>query len=195
MNGRITIHGTQGHAAYPDLADNPLHHLVRMLSPLVDESLDSGTEHFQPSSLQITSIDVGNTATNVIPAKGVAVFDCRFNSLHSSGDIERWMRERLDRDGARYDIDIRVSGESFLSPPGRWSDLIGAAVLAVTGRSPELSTSGGTSDARFIKNHCAVAELGMLNATAHKVDEHVSLKDIETLTEIYKDIVEGYFAA
>jgi succinyl-diaminopimelate desuccinylase len=194
MNGRITIHGTQGHAAYPDLADNPLHHLVRMLSPLVNEPLDSGTEHFQPSSLQITSIDVGNTATNVIPAKGVAVFDCRFNSLHGSRDIERWMRERLDRNGTRYDMDIRVSGESFLSPPGRWSNLIGEAVRTVTGHAPELSTSGGTSDARFIKDYCTVAELGMLNATAHKIDEHVSLEDIEILTGIYWHVIQRYFA-
>lgn len=193
MNGRIKIHGVQGHAAYPDLADNPLHRLVRMLSPLVNETLDEGTEHFQPSSLQITSIDVGNTATNVIPAQGTVVFDCRFNSLYRSHDIERWMRERLDREGARYDMGIRVSGESFLSPPGPWSDLVAKAVEEVTGNMPALSTSGGTSDARFIKDHCAVAELGMLNATAHKVDERVSLDDIEALTLIYQKIIERYF--
>jgi succinyl-diaminopimelate desuccinylase len=195
MNGIITVHGTQGHAAYPQLADNPLHHLVRMMTTLVDESLDQGTAHFQPSSLQITSIDVGNGATNVIPAQGRVVFDCRFNDLHRSADIKRWMEERLDRDGARYEIDVRVSGEAFLSPPGPWSDLVSSAVEAVTGQAPELSTSGGTSDARFIKDHCPVAELGLRNATAHKVDERVPLEDLKALDAIYQAVIELYFPA
>ncbi len=195
MNGTITVHGIQGHAAYPQLADNPLHHLVRMTSALVDEPLDQGTEHFQPSSLQITSIDVGNGATNVIPAQGRVVFDCRFNDLYRSTDIKRWMEERLDRDGARYDMAVRVSGEAFLCPPGPWSDLVAGAVEEVTGRAPELSTSGGTSDARFIKDHCPVAELGLRNATAHKVDERVPLEDLNALDAIYQAVIERYFAA
>ena len=195
MNGTITVHGVQGHAAYPHLADNPLHHLVRMISTLVDEPLDEGTEHFQPSSLQVTSIDVANGATNVIPAQGRVVFDCRFNDLHKSADIKRWMEDRLGRDGARYDMAVRVSGEAFLCPPGPWSELVSAAVEETTGRPPELSTTGGTSDARFIKDHCPVAELGLRNATAHKVDEKVPLEELGTLGAIYQAVLERYFPA
>jgi succinyl-diaminopimelate desuccinylase len=194
MNGRLQVRGIQGHTAYPQLADNPLHHLVRMLSPLIDEPLDEGTEHFPPSNLQITSIDVGNKTTNVIPAMGSAAFNCRFNNLYSSAEIERWVRERLDREGASYDLTFQVSGEAFLSPPGLLSDLVSAAVTRVTGRQPALSTTGGTSDARFIKDHCPVAELGLLNATAHKVDEAVSLADLRTLTDIYREVLTSYFS-
>ena len=194
LNGEITVHGVQGHSAYPHLAENPLHHLVHMLSPLIDEPLDEGNAHFQPSSLQITTIDVGNAATNVIPGQGYARFNCRFNSLHQSGDVIDWVRERLDRAGARYDLEVSVSGESFLCPPSEWSDIIVKSVAQTTGRSPELSTTGGTSDARFIKDVCPVAELGLLNATAHKVDERVPLEDLENLTQIYQGILAGYFS-
>ena len=194
MNGRLQVRGIQGHTAYPQLADNPLHHLVRMLSPLIDEPLDEGTEHFPPSNLQITSIDVGNKTTNVIPAMGSAAFNCRFNNLYSSAEIEHWVRERLDREGASYDLTFQVSGEAFLSPPGLLSDLVSTAVTRVTGLQPALSTTGGTSDARFIKDHCPVAELGLLNATAHKVDEAVSLADVRTLTDIYREVLASYFS-
>lgn len=194
MNGHLSVRGIQGHTAYPQLADNPLHHLVRMLAPLVDEALDDGNEHFPASSLQITTIDVGNPVSNVIPAEGAAAFNIRFNNLHSSGDVEAWVRERLDRAGADYDLSFRVSGESFLTPPGPLSDLIGACVEKATGQPPELSTSGGTSDARFIKDFCPVAELGLKNATAHKVDEAVDLADLQALTDIYQEILESYFA-
>ncbi len=197
LNARLAVFGTQGHTAYPQLADNPVHHLARMLNALVAEPLDQGNAHFPPSGLQITSVDVGNPVTNVIPAKATAQFNVRFNNIHSSASVEAWLRERLDRNidesrGARYELAIRVSGESFLSPPGPWSGLISAAVASVTGRPPELGTTGGTSDARFIKDHCAVAELGLLNATAHKVDEHVSLDDLDHLTAIYRAVLEGY---
>jgi len=194
MNGRLQVRGIQGHTAYPQLADNPLHHLVRMLSPLVDDSLDEGTAHFPPSNLQVTSIDVGNTATNVIPAQGKAAFNCRFNDLHSSAQIESWVRQRLDRSGASYDLSFQVSGEAFLTPPGPLSDLVSAAVTQVTGLTPALSTSGGTSDARFIKDHCPVVELGLMNATAHKVDEAVSLADLRTLSDIYREVLASYFS-
>ncbi len=194
LNGRLTVHGIQGHSAYADLAENPVHHLVAMLSELLAEPLDRGSDHFPPTSLQIVSVDVGNPATNVIPAAAKAVFDCRFSDQHSSASVERWIRERLERRGARYELDIRVSGESFLTPPGRLSDLVSGAVERVTGRPTELGTTGGTSDARFIKDHAPVVELGMLNATAHKVDEHVSLADLEALTAIYRAVLDGYFA-
>jgi len=194
MNGRLLVRGIQGHTAYPQLADNPLHHLVRMLAPLVEEPLDAGNAHFPASSLQVTTIDVNNPVTNVIPAEGTAAFNIRFNNLHSSGDVEAWVRERLDRVGADYDLSFRVSGESFLTPPGPLSNLIAGCVETVTGQAPELSTSGGTSDARFIKDYCPVAELGLKNATAHKVDEAVDLADLHGLTEIYQAILKGYFA-
>ena len=194
MNGRITVFGTQGHSAYAHLADNPVHHLVAMLTDVLSEPLCQGSEHFPPTSLQIVSVDVGNPATNVIPAEVTAVFDCRFSDNHSSASVEQWLRERLDRRGARYDVKVRVSGESFLTPPGLLSDLVAFAVEQVTGAVPELGTTGGTSDARFIKDHAPVVELGLRNATAHKVDEHVEIRDIEQLTAIYRAILDGYFA-
>ncbi|MDX1400313.1 MAG: succinyl-diaminopimelate desuccinylase [Kiloniellales bacterium] len=194
LNGLITVYGIQGHSAYPHLADNPLHHMVRMLSPLVDEAIDDGNDYFQASSLQLTSIDVNNAATNVIPGLGQAHFNCRFNSNHQSEDIVAWVHERLGREGARYDLEISVSGESFLCPPGEWTTLVVGSVEKVLGSEPELSTTGGTSDARFIKDHCPVAELGLLNATAHKVDEHVPIGDLEKLTQIYQQIIKTYFS-
>ncbi|HIC79360.1 MAG TPA: succinyl-diaminopimelate desuccinylase [Kiloniellaceae bacterium] len=199
LNARLLVYGTQGHTAYPHLADNPLHNLAVMLSALVGEPLDGGNAHFPPSSLQVTSVDVGNEATNVIPAVAEARFNVRFNDLHDSAAVERWIRERLDRAmdfsrGATYEMAIRVSGESFLCPPGPWSDLVSEAVQEVTGKAPELGTSGGTSDARFIKDHCTVAELGLLNATAHKVDENVSLEDLTALTAIYRNLLDRHAA-
>jgi succinyl-diaminopimelate desuccinylase len=193
LNGRLTVNGTQGHAAYPQLADNPVHHLLRMLHNLTGEPLDSGSEHFPPSCLQVTTVDVGNPATNVIPAAATAAFNVRFNDRHSSASVERWLRERLGRAGADYQLEIRVSGESFLCPPGPWSDVIGGAVEQVTGHPPALGTTGGTSDARFIKDHAPVAELGLLNATAHKVDERVALDHLETLSAIYEAVLDGTF--
>jgi succinyl-diaminopimelate desuccinylase len=200
LNGTLTAFGTQGHTAYPQLADNPLHHLVRMLDAVASEPLDRGNAHFQPSSLQLTSVDVGNHASNVIPAQARAAFNVRFNDLHSSAAIEAWLRERLDAAleasrGARYELKVRVSGESFLCPPGPFSALICDAVERTLGRRPELGTSGGTSDARFIKDFCPIAELGLLNATAHKVDEHVSLADLRDIGAVYGAVLDAYFPA
>ena len=200
LNGWLTVFGTQGHVAYPDIADNPLHHLVRMLNALTGEPLDHGSDHFPPSSLQLTGIDVGNDATNLIPARARATFNVRFNDRHSGAGIETWVRTRLDRaidgtKGARYELKTRISGESFLSPPGQLSDIIAGAAEQVTGRTPRLGTTGGTSDARFIKDSCPVAELGLCNATAHKVDERVSLDDLRALAAIYEAVLDRYFAA
>ncbi len=195
LNGRLTVTGVQGHAAYPQLADNPVHSLVRMLDRLMGEPLDRGSAHFEPSSLQVTTVDVGNPATNVIPAQARAAFNVRFNDLHDSASVERWLRRRLDPAEGAYELEIAVSGESFLSAPGRLSEILGAAVEAVVGERPVLGTGGGTSDARFIKDCAPVAELGLLNATAHKVDERVSLQDLEALGRIYEAVLDGFFPA
>ena len=199
LTARLTVSGTQGHSAYPQLADNPLHHLVAMLDAVISEPLDRGSEHFSASTLQLTSIDVGNPAGNVIPAQATAAFNIRFNDRHSGASLEAWLRQRLDAAidtarGARYDLSVRVSGDSFLCPPGPLSDLLLAAAAGVTGRRPTLGTSGGTSDARFIKDYCPVAELGLLNATAHKVDEQVAIADLNRLRAIYRGVLEGYFS-
>lgn len=195
--GDLIVRGVQGHTAYPHLADNPVHHLVRMLSALTAQPLDEGTEHFQPSTLQITTVDVGNPANNVVPAKAHATFNIRFNDLHSSDSLEAWIRQTFDAAlgdaGAHYELSFRVTGEAFLTPPGPLSDAISAAVASVTGRRPELSTTGGTSDARFIKEFCPVAEFGLVGQTMHKVDENVATDDIVKLTEIYLSVLETYF--
>ncbi len=195
LTGRLTVHGVQGHSAYPHLADNPVHRLVRMLDAIIREPLDHGTAHFQPSTLQVTSIDVGNPASNVIPATARAVFNIRFNDAHSSASLARWLEQRLAAAGGRYDLKLEVSGESFLTPPGRFSGIVAAAIEQVAGRSPALSTTGGTSDARFIKDVCPVAEFGMVGRSMHKVDEEVSLEDIARLALIYERILDGFFAA
>lgn len=200
LTAQLAVTGTQGHTAYPQLADNPLHHLVRMLDTVTSEPLDEGNAHFPPSGLQLTTVDVGNATGNVIPAAAHAAFNIRFNDEHSGATLETWLRQRFDAaldasKGAAYDLKVRISGESFLCPPGPFSDLIRAAVEGVLGHAPELGTTGGTSDARFIKDHCPIAELGLLNATAHKVDERVSLDDLRGLTAIYGAVLDSYFTA
>lgn len=195
LSGRLTVHGIQGHVAYPQFADNPLHPLVRLLADLVAERLDDGTPHFQPSNLQITSIDTDNEAPNVIPAQASAAFNIRFNDLHTSASLEARLRDRLERAGMRYELQISVSGEAFVTAPGAFTDLVSNAVRSVTGVTPELSTSGGTSDARFIKDFCKVAEFGLVGETMHKVDERASAADIERLTETYRRILDAWFEA
>jgi succinyl-diaminopimelate desuccinylase len=193
LNATLTVSGSQGHTAYPHLADNPLPRLVAMLAALTGEALDQGSEHFQPSTLALTSIDVGNPATNVIPARGTAKLNVRFNDLHRGADIEAWLRRKCDAVGGDYALEVEISGESFLTPPGRLSDMLVAAIGKVTGRTPELSTTGGTSDARFIKNACPVAEFGLVGQSMHKADERVALADLDALTEIYLAVLQDYF--
>jgi len=192
LNGHLVVKGVQGHAAYPHMADNPIPHLVHMLSALINEPLDGGSDHFQASTLTVTTVDVGNETTNVIPAEARAGFNVRFNDLHTGDGVEKIIRDRLDAVGVGYDLSIRVSGESFLSPPGKLSDVMVAAVERVTGIRPELSTTGGTSDARFIKNYCPVVEFGLISDTAHKTDEHVLVDDIHRLSEIYGYAISQY---
>jgi succinyl-diaminopimelate desuccinylase len=193
MTGRLIVHGVQGHTAYPHLADNAAHRLVAMLHVLTTAELDRGSEHFQPSTLQVSTIDIGNPATNVIPATARAVFNIRFNDCWASKKLEHWLRQRLDAVGGHYALDISVSGESFLAAPGTLTDCLAEAIRRVTGRTPELSTTGGTSDARFIRAYCSVAEFGLVGLTMHQVDERVELSDLAALTEIYRTFLDLFF--
>jgi succinyl-diaminopimelate desuccinylase len=193
MTGRLTVEGVQGHVAYPHLADNAAHRLVALLAGLTGRALDDGTEHFQKSGLQVTTMDIGNPTTNVIPGAARATFNIRFNDLWSSAKLKSWVTETLDRVDPNYRLVWEVSGESFLVPPGKISDCLTGAIHAVTGRTPELSTTGGTSDARFIQAHCPVAEFGLVGATMHKVDERVELADITRLTAIYGGFLDRFF--
>jgi succinyl-diaminopimelate desuccinylase len=195
LNGFLTVQGVQGHTAYPHLADNAAHRLVAMLHALTATPLDQGSEHFQASTLQIATIDIGNPATNVIPGVARATFNIRYNDRWSSATLKEWLKRTLDAIGASYTLDIQVSGESFLVPPGEVSDILATAIERVTGRKPELSTTGGTSDARFIHRFCPLAEFGLVGLTMHKVDERVPLADMADLTEIYRTVLELYFPA
>ena len=189
VNIWIEVAGTQGHVAYPQLADNPIPALLRILSAIEAIDLDSGTDWFQPSNIEITTIDVGNPATNVIPAKASARLSIRFNDLHRGDALVERIRNIAARESMRATVTARVYGEAFLTPPGALSALISDAVEMITGIKPELSTTGGTSDARYLVKLCPVAEFGLPNATMHKLDEAVALADIETLTEIYGRII------
>jgi succinyl-diaminopimelate desuccinylase len=194
LSATITVHGVQGHAAYPQRADNPVHRLVAALAELIAHKLDAGSAWFEPSGLQVTSIDVGNPAANVIPAKAAARLNIRFNDLHTGARLTDWLRAVVAKHAPRADIEVSVGGESFLTEPGPFTTLISEAVRNVTGRTPRLDTGGGTSDARFIARHCTVAEFGLVGATMHKADESVKLDDLRTLTEIYAAILRGVFA-
>ena len=194
----ITAYGVQGHSAYPHRARNPMSALVRLLAALEAEPLDQGTAHFDASTLAITTIDCGNPATNVIPAKGTATVNIRFNDSHSGASLTAWLQEKADavaaETGVRFDLRVSISGESFLTPPGAFTNLVAKAVQAETGVVPEASTSGGTSDARFVKDHCPVVEFGLVGQTMHQVDERVEVAQIVRLKAIYTRILQDYFA-
>ena len=193
LNSKLTVKGTQGHVAYPHLADNPIPRLVKMLDGLLARNLDDGNVHFQPSNLEIVSIDVGNEASNMIPAQAVARFNIRFNNEQTDQGLQSWIRSVCAAVGGEYELNMKASGDAFLTPPGILSTLISDAVKKVTGRAVELSTSGGTSDARFIKNHCPVSEFGLVNKTMHKVDEGVTLDELDQLTKVYSQILRNFF--
>ncbi|MDF3074385.1 MAG: succinyl-diaminopimelate desuccinylase [Alphaproteobacteria bacterium] len=194
MTGHITVQGVQGHIAYPHLADNPVHRLARMMAALIEQPLDSGTEFFEASSLQFYTADVGNPTNNLIPAAAKASFNIRFNNLHTSQSLETLVRQKLDAVGGNYRLDVAVSGEAFFTAPGPLSALVAGAINEVTGKQPELSTTGGTSDARFIRDYCPVVEFGLVGQTMHKVDERAALADIAQLQEVYRLILERFFA-
>lgn len=194
----FTAAGVQGHSAYPHRAKNPMSALVKLLARLEEKPLDEGTAHFDPSTLAITTIDCGNPANNVIPAKGTATVNIRFNDLHSGASLSDWLRGHAAAVQAETGVEITarisISGESFLTPPGDFSALVAGAVQAETGRVPEYSTSGGTSDARFVKDHCPVVEFGLVGRTMHQVDERVEVAQIHQLKAIYSRILQDYFA-
>lgn len=190
----LTVHGIQGHTAYPHKADNAANRLVRMLNALLAQPLDNGSDHFDPSNLEVTTIDIGNPAANVIPASARARINIRYNDLHTGQSLEKWARDRFDTVEGDYNLTARIGGESFVTPPGRLSDLVTDAVERVTGRRPQMSTSGGTSDARFIKDYCPVVDCGLVNRTIHQVDEQASVADIRALTDIYEAVLNAAFA-
>lgn len=198
LTARFVARGVQGHSAYPHRAKNPLTALVRLLDRLASHELDRGTDHFDASTLAITTVDTGNPASNVIPAEARATVNIRFNDAHSGASLTDWLTAEAAKvqaeTGVEIAVGVHVSGESFLTPPGELSRLIAAAVQAETGRVPVASTSGGTSDARFIKDHCPVVEFGLVGKTMHQVDERVPVDQILALKAIYSRILRDYFA-
>ena len=199
MTAWFEVKGKQGHSAYPHRAKNPLPAMVRLMDRLASHELDRGTEHFDPSTLAVVTVDTGNTATNVIPARCSGAVNIRFNDTHSGAGLSEWLRseaaEVAEDFGIEIGVKIKISGESFLTPPGELSTLVAAAVEAETGVTPELSTTGGTSDARFIKDHCPVVEFGLVGQSMHQVDEHVATDHVHQLKAVYARILRDYFAA
>ncbi len=198
MSAFFTATGVQGHAAYPHRAKNPVPAMARLMDRLARAELDAGTEHFDASTLAVTTIDTGNPATNVIPATCRATVNIRFNDTHTSATLTDWLRAQADEVASETGIAIamstKVSGESFLTPPGPLSDLVAQAVEAETGIAPSLSTTGGTSDARFVKDHCPVVEFGLTGKRMHAVDERVSMQEVHALKRVYTRILRDYFA-
>lgn len=193
----FTVTGVQGHSAYPHRANNPIPALARLVDRMSSHELDRGTDHFDPSTLAFVTVDTGNPATNVIPAQTRAAVNIRYNDLHTGESLTAWMQSEADKIaeefGVKVDMRVKISGESFVTPPGELSDLVSKSVQAVTGKTPELSTSGGTSDARFVKNHCPVVEFGLVGKTMHQVDERVAVDQIGQLKTIYTRILNDYF--
>jgi len=198
MNTRLTVRGTQGHVAYPQRAANPLPALAALVTLLSGDVLDEGNEHFDPSTLSFTTIDTDNTATNVIPAEAKAGFNIRFTDQHTPASLQARIARAVEAVKSEFRCEIetvhQVSGVSFLTKPGAFTELLASATQQVTGKRPDYSTTGGTSDARFIKDHCPVAELGLSNATMHKANECATLEDIGLLSDIYFAIIDSYFA-
>lgn len=194
ITARITVEGTQGHVAYPSRVDNPIHRLTRALAELTTTPLDEGNEWFEPSSLQVTTMDVGNPTTNLVPASASAVLNIRFNNAHTGASLEKWLKGILARHADRVTVDVSVDGESFLTTPNDATVELAEAVRSVAGLTPELDTGGGTSDARFISRYCDVAEFGLVSATIHQANENVAVGDLRLLTEIYGAFLTSYFS-
>lgn len=208
LSGRITVNGVQGHAAYPHLSDNPVNGMIDMLNVLLGTPFDEGTEMFQPSNLEVTSVDVGNTATNVIAAKASAGFNIRFNDLWTGDTVKQEIKRRLEegaksariRNGKDTPVDYEIEwlgrvSHVFLTKDDTLINTLSEAIKNVTGKTPELSTGGGTSDARFIKDYCPVVEFGLVGQTMHQVDERTALNDVDKLTAVYQSFLENYFRA
>jgi succinyl-diaminopimelate desuccinylase len=193
INVWITVNGAQGHVAYPDRADNPVTRLVAILGELKARVLDTGSDWFDASNLEVTDLGVGNPATNVVPAQARARLNIRFNDHHRGADLEAWVRATVAAHAPSADVVAKISGEAFLTEPGVLSDIVAAAVTAATGIVPELSTSGGTSDARFIRRLCPVVEFGLPGDSMHKTDESVAVADLALLVEIYDGVLARVF--
>ena len=197
MNAFFTITGQQGHSAYPHLAKNPLPAMARLVAQLSSAELDQGTEHFDASSIAVVTIDTDNTATNIIPAQTRSTVNLRFNDSHSGASLTDWLQAQADGIATEFDVsvelEISISGESFITPPGTLSELVARAVQIETNRTPEMSTSGGTSDARFVQHHCPVVEFGLVGKTMHQVDECVEIAQIHQLKLIYTRVLRDYF--
>jgi succinyl-diaminopimelate desuccinylase len=198
LNCKVTFTGIQGHVAYPHKAANPVRAMIGFLDTVQSHVLDTGAQGFQPSNLEVVTIDVGNPTSNVIPESATARFNIRFNTAHSGASLSDWLLSEAARANQGFNgkiaLDIMVSGEAFFTQPGILTDVVQNACEAVTGRRPELSTTGGTSDARFIKDYCPVCEFGLVGATMHQINERVAVADIETLTQIYERVLADYFA-
>jgi succinyl-diaminopimelate desuccinylase len=197
LTGQITVHGKQGHVAYPDRAANPVHGMARLITALLATPFDAGTAHFAPSNLEMTTVDVGNPTTNVIPAEAKASFNIRFNDRWTPATLEAEIRRRLDAaaETARYTVVFApTNAVAFVTEPGAFVEMVTAAIAAETGLAPKLSTTGGTSDARFIKDYCPVVEFGLIGRTMHQVDENVATADIAALVRIYGRVISAYFA-
>ncbi len=192
MNAQVRVHGVQGHSAYPQKADNPVHRLIPALAALTAAPLDAGTLWFEPSTLQLTSVDVGNPASNVIPALATARMNIRFNDLHTGAALDAWLQAVFDRYCPRYDLDVTISGEAFLTEPGPLVDRLQRAIAGAAGVTPRLDTGGGTSDARFIARYCPVAEFGLVGLTMHKVDECVPVEELRRLAVIYRAVLAEF---
>ncbi len=192
VNFKIEVHGTQGHVAYPQRADNPVHRLISAMQALTAAPIDAGTEWFEPSTLGVTSLDVGNTATNVIPPSARAMLNIRFNDKHTGASLIAWVKATLARYADRFDVEASISGESFVTKPGPMVDILRNAIIGATGVEPKLDTGGGTSDARFIANYCPVAEFGLVGATMHQTDERVPVAEMRDLARIYHDVVAAF---
>ncbi|WP_420327398.1 succinyl-diaminopimelate desuccinylase [Mameliella sp.] len=198
MNAHFTVTGKQGHSAYPHRAVNPMHAMARLMDRLASHELDRGTDHFDPSTLAVVTIDTGNPATNVIPAQTRGTVNIRFNDTHTGAGLSDWLRQEAAKVDAEFgtttEVQIKISGESFLTPPGPLSELVSRAVAVETNITPEMSTTGGTSDARFVKDHCPVVEFGLVGKTMHAVDERVEIAHVHQLKAIYTRMLRDYFA-
>ncbi len=198
LSAWFTVTGVQGHSAYPHRANNPLPAMARLMDRLSSHQLDTGTDHFDPSTLAVVTIDTGNPTTNVIPARARATVNIRFNDTHTGASLSDWLRDEAgkvaDEFGLDVDVEVKISGESFLTLPGALSDLVSGAVEAETGIRPDLSTTGGTSDARFVKDHCPVVEFGLVGQTMHQVDERVDIEQVKQLKAVYGRILRDFFS-
>ena len=190
VNMALTVHGTQGHVAYPHRVDNPIHRLTRIAAALTAAPIDAGSEFFEPTSIQLTSIDVGNPATNVVPASARMMLNIRFNERHSGASLGAWVRATAARYAERFELDVSISGESFLTAPGPEIEALAEAIAEATGRQPKLDTGGGTSDARFNARYCPVAEFGLVGQTMHQVDERVPVAELRELARIYRAVLD-----